>query len=301
MNPADLHLVTVISNPVRYQSRGRLLRRYLEHAERLGATQWVIEATFGCRPPEVADPANPRHIVVRCDDELWVKESLINRAVQALPEDWRYMAWVDGDIEFLRPNWAAEVLHALQHHKVVQTWSHAVDLGPLTETIGTAVSFMQRIYDGQAITAKYAGQFHPGYSWAWRREAWDAVGGMIDHGIVGSGDRHMATALIGKPELGYHGAVHPNYVRLIDEWAARAAREIRRDVGVVPGTVLHSFHGWKPDRKYADRWKILVDNAFDPMADIIRNSHGVLTLAGNKPKLRDDLRRYFRARKEDAC
>ena len=52
-------------------------------------------------------------------------------------------------------------------------------------------------------------------------------------------------------------------------------------------------------RRYILRWQILQRHAFDPEADIIRDSQRLYQLAGNKIGLRDDLRAYFRARDED--
>lgn len=298
----ELHVITVISNPVRYKSRARLLNQFLNHSRELKVTQWVIEAVFGERPPEVCDPDDPHHIIVRCDHELWIKEALINKAIQHLPPDWKYVAWCDGDVQFIRADcWAIEVVHALQHYAVVQPWSHAVDLGPEGETIGSSTSFMCRYFEGMKLTDRYAPSFHPGYCWAWRRDAWEAMGGMIEEAICGAGDRHMACALIGQPDISIPRGVHPNYNRMVQVWAERAERIIKRNVGIVPGTLLHYFHGWKADRRYHDRWKILVENQFDPTTDLRRNWQGIIHLADNKPKLRDDLRRYFRARKEDAA
>ena len=45
---------------------------------------------------------------------------------------------------------------------------------------------------------------------------------------------------------------------------------------------------------------MLVKHGFDPAADLVRNSWGVLELAGNKPALRRDVARYFHQRQEDA-
>jgi flagellar basal body-associated protein FliL len=43
----------------------------------------------------------------------------------------------------------------------------------------------------------------------------------------------------------------------------------------------------------------LIDNDFDPEVDIVKDANGLWKLAGNKPKLRDDLRKYFSQRNED--
>jgi hypothetical protein len=42
--------------------------------------------------------------------------------------DWRYMAWIDGDITFFNPTVVTDTLYRLQRHPVGQMWSRACDL-----------------------------------------------------------------------------------------------------------------------------------------------------------------------------
>ena len=299
MKPSDLHVITVYSNPVRYQSRPRLHLANQAHQAVSGVTSWVVEATFGESPPMVTDSGNPRHIILRCDHEVWLKEAMINAAAARIPADAKYLMWMDGDIEFLRPDWAMESIEALQHYKVVQPFSHAIDLGPDGEVIEKHNGFAYEYDRGNRPGKQYAPFMHPGFCWAWRRAGWNLVGGMIDRAICGAGDHHMALALIGEAERSLPGGIHPNYRKMVMDWQRLAGMHLQRDVGHVPGTILHHFHGWKADRKYQDRWSIVTGNDYDPEVDLIFDSFGMPRLAGNKSKLRDDLRRYFRGRMED--
>lgn len=298
-DPAQLHVITVYSNPVRYHSRTRLHFAHLERLKGAGVTPWVVEATFGERPPTVADPHDPKHLTFRCDAEVWLKEAMINAAARAIPADAKYLMWCDGDVEFVRHDWASEIIQALQHYKVVQPFSHAVDLGPDGEILETHSGFAYEYEKGNRPGRNYATFMHPGFAWAWRRSAWDAVGGMIDRAIGGAGDHHMACALIGQVEASIHGEVHPNYLAMCREWQRLAQWKVKRDIGHLPGTILHHFHGWKPDRQYQSRWNILVENQYDPAKDVIFDSSGMPRLNPEKTKLRDDLRLYFRQRMED--
>jgi hypothetical protein len=302
MHPSQLHVISVISNPVRYKSRTRLFQDFMNRNQTSGATHWYIEAAFGDRPFEVTNALDPHHIQVRCDHEIWIKENMVNKAVSMLPKDWEYVMWMDGDIEFVRPNWQIEVLEALQHYSVVQPFSHALDMGPnfegLTEKLAT--SFAYCLNSGMQFDAKYGPHWHPGYTWAWRRDAWDSVGGMIDLAICGSGDDHMAKGLIGKADRSLPKGLHPNYTHMVKQWEERAVRHIKQNIGHVPGTILHHFHGFKKDRNYWNRWDILKNNQYDPYTDVCKDSQGMLQLVDNgKYGLRDGLRNYFRERKED--
>jgi hypothetical protein len=299
MTADQLHVITVYSNPVRYRSRTRLHLANQQIQAAAGVTSWVVEATFGDRAPEVTDRDNPRHITLRCDHEVWLKEAMINAAVERLPKDARYLMWMDGDIEFLRPDWAAETIQALQHYRVVQPFSHCVDLGPDHEVIESHFGFAYEYERGTRPGQANARFMLPGYAFAWRRKAWDDVGGMIDRAICGAADHHMALGLIGQAELSLPGGVHPNYRRMVMDWQARAEWKVQRDIGHVPGTILHHFHGWKADRRYQSRWAIVVDNQYDPEADLVKDSQGMLCLNPDRTKLRDDLRTYMRVRMED--
>jgi hypothetical protein len=301
MRPEQLHVISVLSNPVRYQSRGDLARPFIERIKAAGVTLWLGEAAHGERDYEVTCADDPRHVQMRTNHELWLKESMINAVAQRLPLSAKYIMWLDADVDFVRQDWAVETLHQLQNHPVVQVFSHAVDLGPHQEVIQQHTGFAHqfRRFNQQPNTA-YSPHMHPGYGWAWRREAWDHVGGMLDFGICGAGDHHMSCALIGAGKNSVPGGLHPNYLKQVLQWEQRAAEVVKGDIGYVPGAILHYFHGHKADRKYQSRWDILKKSQYDPETDITRDSQGLLRLRGNKPGLRNDLQRYFRERNEDA-
>src|SRR6202035_3379899 len=42
----------------------------------------------------------------------------------------KYVAWIDADVKFNRPDWAQETMQLLQHYDVLQMFSHAQDVGP---------------------------------------------------------------------------------------------------------------------------------------------------------------------------
>jgi hypothetical protein len=307
MNPALLHVIAVISNPVRYRSRVRLMKEFMGRLQASGVTLWVVEATFGERAPSVLDPSNPRHIAVRCDHELWLKENLINVGARVLPTDVRYVMWCDGDIAFQREDWASETLEALQHHPVVQPFSHVVDFGPSTEILETHKGFAYCYRMGDRLGPQnklgnwiYGGPYwHPGYAFAFRMEAWNRLGGLLDRAIMGAADYHMACALIGQADYSYPQTVNRNYREMIKAWEARAEASVGRDIGFVPGTVLHYYHGSKSLRRYTERWDVIVGNDFDPTRDVAYDRHGVLQWTTGKRRLIDQSRDYFRERQED--
>jgi hypothetical protein len=302
--PDRLYVVTAVINPVRFRSRLELYHAFEKRVADAGAILHTVEVAFGDRPFEVTHPDNQRNLQLRTSSEIWHKENALNLLIARLPADWKYVAWVDADVLFSRPDWAQETLHQLQHFDFVQLFSHAQDLGPDYEPITTFSGFAFSHVTGEPDTASpygyYTGlKWHPGYAWAARRSALDQVGGLIDKAILGSADRHMAAALIGKEVSSYHPGVSDGYKKTIQVWADRA-KALRKNIGYVPGMLQHHWHGPKSKRGYSHRWKVLVDSQYHPDKDLKRDTQGLFQLTPRSQNLRDDIRRYFRSRNEDS-
>lgn len=294
---SKLYVIAVVSNPARFARRYQLFNEFCERMRKEKYVKLItVELQQGLRP-FITDSL----IKLRTDNELWYKENLINIGVNHLPPDWKYMAWIDTDIEFKNENWALETIEELQSYKVLQLFSHCIDLGIKNETLHVHMGFAYQYVNGETWKEpKYGGTWHPGYAWAMRRDAYDNIGGLMDFPILGSGDHHMSLAFIGLVNKYINSKLHPHYKLLCNIFQERCEKFIRRNIGFVHGTILHYFHGNKADRRYQDRWKILTDNQFDPLRDIIKDSQGLWKLEGSKLKLRDDIMMYFRQRNEDS-
>ena len=310
MKPELLHVVAVLANPVRWKTRLELFRRFEQHMLDSGVKLTTVECAYGERPFELADDPHINRVRVRARTLVWNKENLLNIGIARLPADWRYVAWVDGDVTFRKSGWAAEAVHALQHYHIVQPWSDAYDLGPHDEHLQAHRSFLRQWWHGEPVCAEEAkwwnfngGPYHyaqSGYAWAATRQAIEWLGGLFELGAMGAGDHHMALSLVGKAERSVPAGVHPAYLKHLRLWESRALHHINLNLGFLWGTIEHGWHGRKADRAYVDRWKLVIENKFDPDTDLKRNSFGVIELAGNKPGLSLALDRYFRERNEDA-
>jgi hypothetical protein len=329
-----LYVVATVYNPLRWKARWKHYERFAQHVIDSGAVLYTHEIAFGEREPatdyaaehgtkafcdfrESMIQAN-RWWVTRTDQELWFKENSINRMVSRLPNDWKYVAWVDADVHFLRPNWVGETIHQLQHYKFLQMFSQAQDLDPNYQVMGWRPSFMFAYLDGTlAGLRKNSYYYYPygkkglgawsGLAWACTREAWDAVGGLMDFCITGAADWYMAWALVSKhpgdilPVIPKNS--HPHFIEQILRWELMAHRGIRQNVGVMTGTVAHMFHGRKADRKYIDRSKLLSTWQFSPILDIRYDWQGLLQLNDDGSqrfvRMRDSIRKWARERNED--
>lgn len=333
----DFYVVSVITNPERYKTRIRLFQEFMVRMKKYDVNFYVVEGALGDRDFEVTDPTNPCHIQIRVESEIWLKENLINLGISRLPPNWKYVAWIDGDIDFVHPLWIDETIHELQHHPVVQLFEDSIDLGPTHEILATYKSFgycyknklppkaknnekvddaFVKDIDGSKVNSTLKEDtnnnyyydhnrkspttyWHPGYAWAATRDAINTMGGLLDFAIIGAADHHMACSLIGDAQRSIPKGLHPVYVKSVLSWQSRAMR-LHKNIGYVKGTIYHYWHGKKRDRKYKDRWQILIDNQFNPITDIHKNWQGIYELHTSNENMRDQIRGYFQARNEDS-
>jgi hypothetical protein len=285
-----------------------------------------------------------RYIGLHTKDELWLKENLINIGVQNAPYDWQQVCWLDSDVHFVRPNWVGECIHKLQHYAFLQMFSHARDLGPNYEMLpedyphASGLGFVRAWQDGNLRTTLtpeidaelksigtdieklrddfrqvqadltggivYPGRVFPGLAWACTRRAWEDVGGLFDSAIWGGGDWHMSHALIEKTEGMMRNDLHRNYKKLVNQWYQRCRTHIRRNVGVMDGSIFHSWHGRKEGRGYNTKHALLAKFGFDPPRHLKRDAAGLWQLHDDRStayvQMRDMLRVIAKERNEDS-
>ena len=144
----QLYAITTVYNPAGYESRFRLYREFAKRLEKSEVALYTVELAAGDQDFAVTDPEDPCHIRLRSPHALWYKENLINIAIGRLPSDWEYVAWLDADIQFLRPDWVTQTIAELQRRAFVQLFSHMVDLGPNFEVLGVSESVAFRLARG---------------------------------------------------------------------------------------------------------------------------------------------------------
>lgn len=144
----------------------------------------------------------------------------------------------------------------------------------------------------------------PGLAWACTRQAWEDVGGLMDEAIWGGQDWHLAHALIGKREGMMWEGLHRNYKKLVMQWFHRCESKIRRNVGVMEGSITHHWHGRKSQRGYNAKHALLAKIGFDPPRHLHRDSNGLWDLYDDGSDayiaLRDMFRRIAKERNEDS-
>jgi hypothetical protein len=312
---SELHVVACKSNLLRWETGDRHPRRFIEHMLDSGVSLTFVETQFGDRPFAFADfSKHIRYIGTRANTPAWSKESAINVGIKALPDDAKYVAWIDTDIEFRRKDWAIETVEQLQIMPVVQPWSEALDLGPKGEVMSVNRRYVQTSFGwvwvergdvlnwrGKQPTGENYPFPHPGYAWAARMDFLNDVGLLLDFSVLGSADHQMAFGMLGHADHVIRGLSTPSYQLHVKAWCDRAYRACQGHVGYVAGRIEHQFHGEKSKRKYIERQEILRRHGFDPLTDLHRNRYGIVELSDNgKPQFYRDCWAYMSQRDEDA-
>jgi hypothetical protein len=298
-----LHVIIVISNPCLFARRYILAREFIKRIEKeeSNVELYIVELVYGEQEYILTDKSNPKHLQLKTDVPLWHKENMINLGIKyLLPKTWKAFAWIDADIEFESITWALDTLKLLNGtFDVVQVWSHAIDLNKQEKTMQTfsSAGYQYIKNNMKYVEAKQQDYPHPGYAWACTRKFYEKIGGLFEKAILGSGDHHMLYCFFGMGKKSVHNSASAQYKNIIQDYENKC-KNIR--FGYVPGVIRHYFHGSKKNRKYSERWDILINHEYEPYEHITHDDIGILVPTIKCPKgLLDDIMKYFLERNED--
>jgi hypothetical protein len=151
-------------------------------------------------------------------------------------------------------------INQLQNYPIVQLFELSLFLGPSgkKEVLRQDYSFAYAIRHEQRLDHRRSSEcyIHPGYGWAMRRATFESMGGLLDFSILGSGDIHLAYALLNRIDETIPAGMHEDYRRVAKIWGQRVAQLASNgtQVGYVPVNIWHYWHGSRVNRGYFDRW-----------------------------------------------
>ena len=224
---------------------------------------------------------------------------MVNLGVKyLLPKSWKAFAWIDADVEFDSNSWALDTLKILNGCKdVVQLFSHCIDMDKNENTLNIFNSFGYSFNKTKKYTQRGIDYWHPGYAWAITRKAYEKIGGIYDKGVLGSGDSIMALSFINKTGNMNNENYSEDYNNSMLEFQKKA-KTLR--LGYTPGIIRHYFHGSKINRRYTERWQILIRQQYSPIQHLTYDSQGILIPTEQfSEEFKNDILNYFEERKED--
>jgi len=296
-----LNVIAVISNPCLYAKRYKLLKEFVKRLEEEEehVTLFIVEMAYGNQKFCVTDKNNPNHLQLITNTPIWHKENMVNLGVKyLLPNSWKAFAWIDADIEFESPSWALDTLKILNGCKdVVQVFSHCLDMNQNGENLNLFNGFGYSFEKKKRYTTKGNDYWHPGFAWAINRTAYEKIGGLYDKGVLGSGDGIMALSFINKASFMNNTNYHEDYNKSMLEYQKKASK-LR--LGYTPGVIRHHYHGTKQNRRYTERWQILMKQQYSPSQHLKYDKKGnLIPTESFSSEFKEEIMKYFRERKED--
>ena len=296
-----LHVIAVVSNPCFFAKRYILMKEFIDriNKDETNVILYIVEMVYGNQNFVVTDKKNPRHLQLRTEVPLWHKENMINLGVKyLLPKNYKAFAWIDADVEFDSATWALDTLRILNGScDIVQLFSHCLDMDQNDGTMNTFSSAGFQHCKGKPYCNKGLDYWHPGFAWAITRKAYERIGGTYENAILGSGDNIMLFSLINQVLKAVPSQSSQDYK---DDMLSYQKKMSSLRLGYVPGLIRHYFHGSKKNRKYQERWQILVKYDYQPHVHITRDEKGVLIPTDVCPDgLKADIFQYFLERNED--
>lgn len=297
-SPNSLYIITVYFNPSGSKRRYQLHKEF--HA-RLQSIDNIVLVTAECAFPtssfEVTSPnKEPLEIQIRSNSIIWIKENLINIALKKLYKnkkflsDCKYIAWVDADIEFIDVDWFSKLEESLTKYSIVQMFKYALFLDINEEISETHTSFGYYYVTKELQLEKFEYP-HPGYAWCTTKKNMIKLQKLYDMGVLGSGDTHMAYALIGEYEQGFMPNLEyePNFKESVRKWQEKALKIFKKKLGFVNMNIKHFWHGSRQNRQQIYRWQLLNEFEFNPLQDLAVMSDGHYELKQEKKELESKL------------
>ncbi len=314
-----LNVICVISNPCNYKRRIELAKIFISHMLKTKDVRlYIVECIYpglGQTEYQLTEAGNPNHLQLTAETVLWTKENMINLGVQKLlPTDYKAFAFLDADLRFDNPLWAEETLIKLRKCDVLQPFETGYNLNHINKIDKASEMLYSYCHlwkkNNMANNTKNPKSnellnikkelWHHGWGWAMTRVAYEKMNGLYDLGIVGGGDTILAKSL-----------TVPNYMNTNDLFM-KCPIEFRKSlydyqqrcaglkVDYVSGMVYHYYHGSFANRKYTDRWNIIIYYRYNPYLFLTRNECGMYKATQFFPVgMQKIILKYFEERNED--
>lgn len=230
----------------------------------------IIECVIGDAISEL--PTNPSITKIHTKDLLWHKETLLNKIVAELPENFRYVFWLDTDVIFTNKNWLVESVEQLKTTNIVQPFEYCIHLDQdeikpsfnvdleRKDIASPALKHpkMWRSFCANYVTTDYSGDTnydkhgHVGFAWGARREILENIP-LYDRALIGGADHIIAHAAAG--QIG-HSCILKSFTDDIDavnDWSKVFYHFVKGKIGYVKGDLYHIWHGDVAKRQYLKR------------------------------------------------
>lgn len=261
----DICVALAFYSPVGWRTP---IMHFLNVRKGLGASQIPTFCIELVQPGVKAVTRTTKHIcethVIESESVLFHKENLFNILEQRIPEQFKKIIFLDADISLSRLDWVDRTSDVLDRVSCCQPFDWAEWLDKSGQRIESGIAcgkFAAAVALAKGETPR-VDRYHPGFAWAWNREAFRRCKGFYDRHPVGGGDLAAAFA------LWPHDKTMPITKWIRNDAAFASTKSFTRyranvhaqqiTVGYLgDNTATHHAHGSKADRRYCDRGTFL--------------------------------------------
>lgn len=266
-------IISCYFNPQKSEYRRKAFDQFYSRIKHLNHR--IIECVIGNGEPQL--PESEFISTVRTESLLWHKESLLNKLISELPEQFKYVFWIDADLIFTNNHWLVEGVEKLSSGgaKIIQPFEYCIhlDKDELKPSFGTEFlskrtplinSANPKAWRSFCATAEYNDLLHEstnynshghvGFAWGARREVLEAVP-LYDRALIGGADHIIAHAAVGQIP---HECISKSFtenMEEVNEWSKKFYEVVKGKIGYSNGTVYHLWHGDIEKRQYFKRVK----------------------------------------------
>jgi hypothetical protein len=260
-------IVSCFFNPQQSPYRIENFNRFYKSIKHLN--HLIIECVIGDRDPQLAENEYIKRVYTK--NLLWHKETLVNLAISQLPQQFKYVFWLDADIIFTNLNWLVDGVEALRSHNIIQPFEYCVhldrdELKPLfnmdelrsNNLPNRSNNRVWRSFCANFVSTSlwqdenYNNHGHVGFAWGARREVLEAVP-LYDRALIGGADHIIAHAAAGQiPHPCIAKSFTDNLEEVID-WSNQFYQVTKGNIGYVKGDLYHLWHGDINKRQYLQR------------------------------------------------
>ncbi len=231
----------------------------------------IIECVIGDAEAQLPETSSISRI--HTPNLLWHKESLLNKIISDLPQEFKYVFWLDTDVIFTNNKWLVEGVESLQTNNILQPFEYCVHLDQnQTEPSFKIIHEYKYASDPKkrhpklwrsfsanhnesvelSCDVNYDKHGHVGFAWGARREILDEVP-LYDKALIGGADHIIAHASAG--QIG-HSCILKSFTDDIDavnDWSRKFYAVAKGKIGYVKGDLYHIWHGALEKRQYLKR------------------------------------------------
>lgn len=311
--PGTFWGITTFFNPAGYKNKYQNYKIFRKQSKKQGLNLCAVELAFGKKPFELNKKDAEILIQIRGNNKnlMWQKERMMNIALENLPKNCDKVAWLDCDIIFKNNNWIKETSELLEEYCILQPFETCVWMpknktdvdvkkipwGLITN--GKANSRAKNISEEKDKKPKsYEKLGHVGFAWAGRKEIFDKIK-FYDATIIGGGDLFMSDAFYDEKRGSNYKPIPKKTMEHYLKWRKEALKLVKGSVFYTKGDLLHLWHGERKDRNYFSRHFFLKEAKFNPEKDIKIGKNKLFEWSSKKPKLHQDIKKYFFIRNEE--